>query len=278
MLWNTLGLASDGSHEDDATANLEVLVSFTSDEELSTGVDIEHAIKLLLGNVLEVSKGHDTRVGGDDVDLSKMLLGLLEELHGLGHVGNVGLDGNRLATHFANLFAHFLGSGRTVGVVYDNVSTTAGELKSHLLADATAYTRQTLLFSNRFGYIPEPVTRATLPSKLQLAMVFGAAVDLVLGAIVYCLMNEDYKRLYLKNWYLNVAKVQKLWMQFLEGWMHNSYSFCSPEQSLGSWNGRSAETVLKIMSKHKSKGANVQTMESKKFQCSTMTSLRSAPP
>jgi hypothetical protein len=75
------------------------------------------------------------------VKLAKVLLGLLKELDGLVDVGHVGLDGNRLAAHLANLFAHGLGSSRAVGVVDDNVGATTSKLKSHFLANATACVR-----------------------------------------------------------------------------------------------------------------------------------------
>jgi len=138
VLWNTLGLTSDGSHENDTTTNLEVLVSLTSDEELSPSVDGEDAVEFLLCDIFKMTERDDTRVGGDDVELAKVFLGFLEELNGLGDVGNVGLDGNSLASHTADLVAHLLGGSRAVGIVDNNIGTTAGELKSHFFSDTTA--------------------------------------------------------------------------------------------------------------------------------------------
>jgi hypothetical protein len=63
VLGHALGLASDGSHEDDAAANLEVLVRLAGNEELSPGVDGKHTIKLLHGNILQVAERNNARVG-----------------------------------------------------------------------------------------------------------------------------------------------------------------------------------------------------------------------
>ena len=138
MLGDTLGLTGDGAHQDDAATLLEGLVGLTSDEELTTGVDVEHAVEFLGGDILEVAERHNAGVGGDDVELAEVSLGLLEQLNGLLDVGNVGLDGNGVAAHSLDLGYDLVGLVVAVGVVDDNVGATAGELESHLLANTTA--------------------------------------------------------------------------------------------------------------------------------------------
>ena len=59
---DALGLASDGTHQDDTATHLEVLVCFSCDEELSTGVDVEDAVELLWFDILQVTEGDDTGV------------------------------------------------------------------------------------------------------------------------------------------------------------------------------------------------------------------------
>ena len=76
---DALGLAGDGPHEDQAAADLEVLVGLAGDEELAARVDGEDAVKLLGGDVLDVAERDDAAVGADNVELAKLVLGLLEE-------------------------------------------------------------------------------------------------------------------------------------------------------------------------------------------------------
>jgi len=140
VLWNTLGLTSDRSHEDDTAANLEVLVCLPGNEELTSSVDVENAIKFLWCHILEMSKGDDAGVGADDVEFAEVGLGLLEHRHDLVDVGNVGLDGNGLAAHLDDLVYNRLSSLSAVGVVDNNIGTTSGKVKSHCLSDTTAGT------------------------------------------------------------------------------------------------------------------------------------------
>ena len=138
VLGDTLGLTSDGTHEDHTATNLEVLVSLTGNEELSTGVDVEDTVELLGCNILDVTEGDDTGVRDGNVNLAEVLLGLLEELNGLLDVGNVGLDGNGVGTELLDLLDDLLSSVGGVGVVDDDLGTTACELESHLATHTTA--------------------------------------------------------------------------------------------------------------------------------------------
>jgi hypothetical protein len=138
VLWDTLGLASDGAHQDNAASNLEVLVCLASNKELASGVDVENAVVLLWCDILHVAEGNDTGVGADNVELAEVGLGLLEHLNDLVDIGNVGLDSNGLAAHLLDLVNDFFGGLSAVGVVDDNISTALGKLESHRLSDTTA--------------------------------------------------------------------------------------------------------------------------------------------
>jgi len=138
VLGDTLGLTGDGAHQDDAATDGKVLVCLTGDEELTTGVDLEDAVELLLGDILEVTEGNDTRVGADNVELTEVLNSLVEELDGLGDITNVGLDGNSVGTILLDLLDNLVGSLGRVGVVDNNLSTTLSELNGHRLANTTA--------------------------------------------------------------------------------------------------------------------------------------------
>lgn len=141
VLGDTLGLAGDGSHEDDAAADLKVLVGLTGNEELPTGVDFHNAVVLLLGDVLQVAEGDNAGVGRYDVDLAEVLLGLLEELLDLADVGDVGLDGNGVAAVLLDLLDDSVGGSVGVGVVDDDLGAASTELSGHSLANATAWTK-----------------------------------------------------------------------------------------------------------------------------------------
>jgi len=140
VLWNTLGLASDGSHQDDTATNLEVLVCFPSNEELTSSVDVENAVELLWCDVLEMTEGDDARVRANNVEFSEVSLSLLEHSNGLVDVGNVGLDGNGLAAHLDNFVNNELSSLSAVGIVDNNISSTSGKVESHSLSNTTAGT------------------------------------------------------------------------------------------------------------------------------------------
>lgn len=86
VLGDTLSLASDAAHHDEAATDLEVLVGLAGDEELATGVDAEDAVELLWRDVLDVAERDDTAVGADNVELAPDLDGLVKQLHDLVHI------------------------------------------------------------------------------------------------------------------------------------------------------------------------------------------------
>lgn len=139
VLGDTLCLAGDGAHKDDATTLFHVLVCLAGDEELAAGVNAHDAVILLFSDVLQVAEGNDARVGAADVNLAEVLNGLVEERDGLGDVGDVGLDGNGIAAHVFDLGNYLVGSFAAVGIVDNHLCTAASELKGHLFADSTAW-------------------------------------------------------------------------------------------------------------------------------------------
>lgn len=138
MLGDTLGLASDGAHHDEAATDLEVLVGLAGDEELAAGVDGEDAVKLLGGDVLDVAERDDARVGADNVELAPDLDGLVKELDDLVHVRHVGLDGGGVGARLLDGVDDLLGRLGAVGVVDNDLGAATTQLQGHFPADTTA--------------------------------------------------------------------------------------------------------------------------------------------
>jgi hypothetical protein len=141
VLGDGLGLARDGSHEDQAATDREVLVGLAGHEELTAGVDVEDAVKLLGGDILDVTERHDTRVGADNVELAESLDGLLEETDDLVDIGHVGLDGDGVGAVLLDLLDDLVGGRVAVGVVDNDLGAATSKLKGHLATDTTASTR-----------------------------------------------------------------------------------------------------------------------------------------
>ena len=162
MLGDTLGLAGDGAHEDDAAADLEVLVGLAGDEELAAGVDVEDAVELLGGDVLDVAEGHDAAVGADDVELAPEADGLGEHLDDLVHVRHVGLDGPRVGAGLLDGRAHLLSRLLAVGVVDNHLGAAAAELHGHLAADTATCDG---LLAGRYGVYASEMQLSKLPNQ-----------------------------------------------------------------------------------------------------------------
>lgn len=139
VLGHTLGLAGDGPHENQTTADLEVVVRLAGDEELAARVDVEHAVELLGGDVLDVAERDDAAVGADDVQVAPDLLGLGEHLDDLVDVGDVGLDGDGVGAGLLDGLHHLLGGLAAVGVVHDDLGAATPELEGHLTTDTATW-------------------------------------------------------------------------------------------------------------------------------------------
>jgi len=139
VLGNTLSLASDGTHEDDTSANFHPLVGLLSDEELPTGVDVENTVELLRLNIGEVTERNDTRVGAADVQSAEVCNNIVHQLRGLLDVANVGLEGVGISTvpKSLNLLDNCLSTFDGVGVIDSDLSTALSKLDGHGLSDTT---------------------------------------------------------------------------------------------------------------------------------------------
>jgi hypothetical protein len=186
VLGHTLCLTSDGAHEDDSAANFHPLVCLLGNEELTTSVDVEDAVELLRLNIGEVAKRNDTRVGAADVELAKVCDDIVHELYGLLNVTDVCLErsGVRSVAQCLDLLDDGLGTLDGVGVVDGDLSTALGELNGHRLSDTTTcriVSTQNPSCLLVLECIPEPVTTATLPSKLHVCSI--AAIVYVLSVM-----------------------------------------------------------------------------------------------
>ena len=124
MLGHTLGLAGDGPHQDEAAANLKVLVGLTSNKELATGVDVEDAVILLRSDILDVAERDNSRVGAHNVEPAKPFLALTEELLDLADITHVGLDGHRIPAELLDGLHNIVGRDVAGGVVDNHPGTT----------------------------------------------------------------------------------------------------------------------------------------------------------
>ena len=170
---NTEQTSSDGAHEDQTTIVLEVLPRSLTDKELCTSVEVEDMVVDLLGDLLGLVPRLGARVGHDNVDLAKVLLGLLEETLDLADLGHIGLDADGLGAGASglDLADDFVGGGLGVGVVDDDGGSATAELNGASSTDTTAWDERSmavlsiqLLFRQKFD-LPAPVMRATLPCR-----------------------------------------------------------------------------------------------------------------
>jgi len=140
VLGDTLGLASDGSHQDDTATDFHPLVGLLGDEELTTGVDVEDTVKLLRLDIGEVTEGNDARVGAADIETAEVCNNIIHELGGLRNVADVGLESIGIGTvsKSLDLLNDCLCTLDGVGVVDSDLSTALAELDSHRLSDTTA--------------------------------------------------------------------------------------------------------------------------------------------
>jgi hypothetical protein len=140
VLGHTLGLASDGSHEDDPTTNFHPLVCLFGNEKLTTGVDVEDAVELLGLNICEVAERYDTGVGAANVELAEVCNNIIHELCGFLDVAHVRLECSSIRTvaQCLDLLDDRLSTLNSVGIVDGNLSASLGQLDGHRLANTTA--------------------------------------------------------------------------------------------------------------------------------------------
>src|SRR4051812_6590696 len=138
VLWNALRLSGDGTHHDQASANTEIFICFSRNEELPPGVNIHNAIILVLSDILDVTESHNTRIGAHDVKFSKMSDGVGEEPDDVLDDGDIGLDGYGVGSGSLDLGYDFVGGFAGVGVVDDDFTATTSKLKGHFTTDSSS--------------------------------------------------------------------------------------------------------------------------------------------
>jgi hypothetical protein len=142
VIADTKKTSSNGRHEDETTVVLEVLPGGLADEELCAGVEVEDVVVLLFGDLLGLVPALGAGVAHDDVDLAKVLLGLLEQALDLRGLADVGLDGDGFGAGAGLLdeLDNLVGRLLAVGVVDDNAGSAAAELNGTATTDTTAGT------------------------------------------------------------------------------------------------------------------------------------------
>jgi hypothetical protein len=103
VLWDALGLDSDATHHNETATNRQCLVGLSCNEELSTSVDVHDTVVFLLGDILGVAKGDDSRVGADNVQLAKVRNSLSKHRNDVFNDRDISHDGNCITSRFLNL-------------------------------------------------------------------------------------------------------------------------------------------------------------------------------
>ena len=138
VVGNSRHLCGNRGHENDSATMLKVHVRVLRDEELSTSVEIEDAIIVLLGNLVFRFEYLRPRVGHDDVKASKVGDGFFEESGHFSNFGHVGFDGECFAPCPFDLFHEGESSFRGVGVVDNDGSTALSQFEGNTTTNPTA--------------------------------------------------------------------------------------------------------------------------------------------
>jgi len=129
-------------HEDEAAVVLEMLPRGLADEELGASVEVEDVVVLLLCDLLGLVPGLGAAVAHDNVDLAKVLLGVLEEPLDLGGLADIGLDADGLGTAAAglDLLDDLVCRGLAALVVDDDAAATLAEFNGTSTTNTAAST------------------------------------------------------------------------------------------------------------------------------------------
>ena len=138
MFRNTLRLSSDTSHHDKTATNRQMSVRLSSNEELSSSVDVHNTVVLLLSHISNVAERNNTRVRADDIQFTEVSNGLSEERDDVLYNRNIGLDGDGVAAGSLDLGYDFISCLGGVGVVDDDFGSSSPELESHFSADSSS--------------------------------------------------------------------------------------------------------------------------------------------
>jgi hypothetical protein len=86
-----------------------------------------------------MSKRHDARVGTHNIELAKMSDGLCEQGDDIFNDGDVGFDGDGVATGSSYGGHDLICRFGTVCVIDSDLSTTTPELESHFAANTSSF-------------------------------------------------------------------------------------------------------------------------------------------
>lgn len=95
---------------------------FLRNKELRLHVDSENPVDFLFLDRLQVSKVLDTGIAHDDIDSSKLLLGLVKEIGDLFASADVRPDANSLDSELASFGGNRFGRRLGRDIVHDDVS------------------------------------------------------------------------------------------------------------------------------------------------------------
>ncbi len=138
MVGNAQEPGRDGRHEDQPSARLAVLVRMLTDEELGAKIEAEDEIEALLGDVFGLVKRFGSGIGYDDVDFAIAGDSGVEQSSDVGHLGNVRLHGDGLATEAFDLADNIIGGRFTFDVVDDNGGFACSKLNGDACSDSSA--------------------------------------------------------------------------------------------------------------------------------------------
>ena len=106
------------------------------EKEGALEIDVEHGVVVLFGDVPEGGALFDAGVVDEDVAAAQLLPGLIDEVLGVGHLGDVGLDEDGLVAGSLDLGFGLVGGLDVVTVVDDAVGALLGAALGDGLTDA----------------------------------------------------------------------------------------------------------------------------------------------
>ena len=102
-------------------------MSFLSHKELSFDIGVEDTIEFFFLDCFEVSEMLNPAVAHNNIDSSKMLLRLLEEMGHISFLRDVGLDADCLDSQVNSLLGYGFGLVRVGMIVDHNVCAMRGQ-------------------------------------------------------------------------------------------------------------------------------------------------------
>lgn len=140
MVVNASHGGGDGRSEDNAASAAAVLETLLGDEELASAVEVEDAVKELLGDIELGRPDLSTRVGDHELNVTVVGHNAVKEAGNLGGLADVGLDGDGIGAKGLELGNGVLSGLGARAVVDNNVAAALGKLEGDALANTAAGT------------------------------------------------------------------------------------------------------------------------------------------